>query len=209
MFSLKFGHRVRRVSKIRASEFTSRHREIIEQVGYRKEELLLPQPDWLSTYLGAGEEKAVFCICDPRDRVFALELIDERHYLDGRFVGGEYFCETRAGELANLPATPNALVGLTFTGLVKAREYVHGYEWSRFQFDPQRSSPLDGLLTAYLRLFLTGKMRAYRARYEDVHGRNVLFEIREPGERGVPALAREWSGGVRALRVGLQPIDVR
>ena len=26
--------------------------------------------------------------------------------------------------------------GLMFTGLVKVREYVHGYEWAAFRFDP-------------------------------------------------------------------------
>jgi len=64
--------------------FTPYHHEILAQMRYEQDSLLFPDDRWQGRYLGRGEEKAVFCVCDHEQRVFALELIDERHYLNGR-----------------------------------------------------------------------------------------------------------------------------
>jgi hypothetical protein len=209
MFLLKFGNEIKAVRKISADEFSPAHREIVSQVRYENGNLVFVAPEWASTYLGAGEEKAVFCVCDRENRVFALEVINQKTYLDGRFVGGVYFYETIAAGLSNVKLNPLSLLGLTFTGLVKAREYVHGYEWARFQFSPERHNWLDGFLTDWLRFIFAGQFYAYRAHYKDVHDRNVMFEIREANQKGVPVLAKDWSGKPGIVRVGIQPIDIR
>ena len=208
-FPLRFGKEIKTVSKIGVDGFTPFHQQIIEQSSYQNRTLALPDPRWRVAYLGAGEEKAVFCICDHDDHVFALEVIDEKSYLDGRFVGGQYFRETRALALGNVKLDPQSLIGLTFTGRIKAREYVYGYEWARFQYDPRRQSWFDTILTDWLRLFLNPQFSEYQTRFRDVHDRNVMFEIRSRGARGIPVIARDWAGKMRAVRVGLQPIDVR
>lgn len=205
---LKFGNDIRTVEKIQPDQFSSDHKEIVRGVTHNNGQLRFADDRWVSEFLGAGEEKAVFCVCDHNDRVFALELIDERTYLNGRFVGGKYFCDTTAPALRKAQPNGKSLIRLMFTGKVKAREYVDGYEWARFQYDREKKTWVDGWLTSWLRLFLGAQFEHYRARYKDVHERNVMFEIREEG-KGVPVIAKDWIGKVRMLKVGLQPIDVR
>jgi hypothetical protein len=53
-------------------------------------ELVVGVPGWAVLFLGAGEEKAVYCLRDPQDRVVAVEVIDERGYLNGRLLDGWY-----------------------------------------------------------------------------------------------------------------------
>jgi hypothetical protein len=141
--------------------------------------------------------------------VFAIELIDERHYLNGRFVGGTYFHTTRVASLTNMAFNPSALIGLRFTGLVKAREFVYGYEWDRFQLCMGRHSPADRVMTIWLQSWLQREFASIAARYHDVHGRNILFELRPPAAQGVPCLIINQARQVQRVRVGLQPIDVR
>jgi len=152
MFPLKFGNEITLVTKIKAHEFTAFHQETIAQTRYENRTLIFPNKDWKSTFLGAGEEKAVFCVCDQENHVFALELIDQRTYLNGRFIGGAYFYERIIPGLGNIKFNPKSVIGLTFTGLVKAREFVYGYEWARFQFSPIKFSWLDLSLTSYLQV---------------------------------------------------------
>jgi hypothetical protein len=146
----------------------------------------------------------LYLVCDHERRAFAVELLDERTYLNGRLADGDYFATAR---LANAVAAPAP--GLRFTGLIKIREYVHGYEWSRFQWRPDRHRLIDRVLTAYVRAVLVGRFAAYQSRYGDVHERNVLFEVRPWRARGVPLLARDEAGRYRLVRVGLRPVDVR
>jgi hypothetical protein len=101
------------------------------------------------------------------------------------------------------------MFGLMFSGKVRVREFVHGYEWARFQFDPRKQSWVDSLLTGWLRSLLGQQFNMYRRHYKDVHDRNVMFELRAPGDRGVPVVVRDWNGKLRLVKVGLQPIDVR
>lgn len=65
------------------------------------------------------------------------------------------------------------------------------------------------MLTAYLRTWLIGRYQEYRARYGDVHERNVLFELRPLVGRGVPVVVRDAAGRHRQVRVALRPVDVR
>jgi hypothetical protein len=209
MFPFPFEDQIKSVSKIRADEFTPLHHEILAQMHYHDFMLWFPDDRWRCRYLGAGEEKAVFCVCDHENRVFAIEVIDERHYLNGRFVGGDYFFKKTLHTLANVRANPDSEFGLMFSGLVKSREFVYGYEWDRFQFDPRRTQPLDALLTAYLQALLMSRFNEYSTRYKDVHGRNVMFEIREWSQPGIPVICKDWLGRLKIAKVGLQPIDVR
>jgi hypothetical protein len=209
MFILRFGDRSIAANKIRTQDFVLEHHDCLSQMQYLDSRLMFPDPRWQSVYLGAGEEKAVFCICDHLDRVFAVELIDERHYLNGRFVGGTYFFNKRINSLSNVKANPESEFGLTFTGLVKVREFVYGYEWSRFQFDLRQKMAIDHLLTTTLQSLLIAGYNSYAAHYKDVHARNILFEIRSFNQSGVPMLIRDMVGRLRFVKVGLQPVDVR
>ncbi len=209
MFPLKIGNDIKIVAKIGTKEFTSTHREIISRVEYKDGYLLFPDDRWKSAYLGAGEEKAVFAVCDSNDKVFALEVIDQRTYQDGRFVGGIYFYETIVSGLRNTKFLPKSVLGLKFTGLVKAREYVYGYEWARFQFSPTKQSWLDFFLTSWLQFIYTAQFNEYRSQYRDVHDRNIMFEIRERREKGFPIFIKDWLNRVKLVKVGIRPIDVR
>jgi hypothetical protein len=209
VFPLKFGSQVLQVTKIQAQDFTPEHHDVLASLEYEPGKLLFSDLRWHSLYLGAGEEKAVFCVCDHHQRVFSLELIDERTYLNGRFVGGTYFFNKRIASLSGRKAHSNSEFGLTFSGLIKVREFVHGYEWSRFQFDPSRRTALDGVLTFYLKSIFESEFRQYQAHYRDVHDRNVLFEIRPADQPGVPIIVKTWANRLAVVRVGLQPVDVR
>ena len=209
MIDLKFADQVITVKKIRDEDFSPLHHEILDQLQYQPHTLLFSDDRWRCIYLGAGEEKAVYCVCDHDQRVFAIELIDERHYLNGRFVGGKYFFNKRISSLANIKASPDSEFGLTFSGLFKIREFVHGYEWARFQFDPRKKTGIDIFLTSFLQSLLMTRFREYQARYKDVHDRNVLFEIRNRNQSGIPIILKTWRGYLRVAKIGLQPIDVR
>ncbi len=182
---------------------------MISQAKYHEGYLSLPDRGWSTALLGAGEEKAVFVVCDNENRVFALEVIDQRTYLNGRFVGGDYFLSTVASHLQNVKYSSRALVGLTFSGLVKAREYVYGYEWARFQYSPSKQGAFDIILTDWLKSFLTPQFNSYKAQYKDVHDRNIMFEIREKSKKGIPVIVKDWLGKTNFVKVGVQPIDVR
>lgn len=209
MFPLKFGNQVLQVNKIRGPDFTPAHHEVLSTLQYEPGKLLFSDPHWHSLYLGAGEEKAVFCVCDHNRRIFAVELIDEHAYLNGRFVGGEYFFNKRIPSLSNRKAHSESEFGLTFSGLIKVREFVHGYEWSRFQFDPSHKTPLDIVLTSFLQSIFDTQFRHYQSHYRDVHERNVLFEIRAPHQAGIPFLVNTWANHIAIVKIGLQPVDVR
>jgi hypothetical protein len=206
---MKFGDQVIPVSKIRATDFTAKHHDLLSNLRYEDQTIVCADSSWRFLYLGTGEEKAVYCACDGDRHVFCLELIDERTYLNGRFVGGEYFFKIRCSTLSGVKANPGSALGLVFSGLVKVREFVYGYEWSRFQFDPAQKTPIDYLLTRYLQACLREQFRHYANHYRDVHERNVLFEIRSLKQSGVPCFTKTWNGTIRLSRIRLQPIDVR
>lgn len=207
---LRFGDEVIDVTPAAVDDFTAVHDEQLLAANLVDGKLVFRDPRWHAAYLGRGEEKAVFRVCDHNRRVFAIELIDERSYARGRFVTGTYFLERRIPGLTGVPFDPAAgEFGLRLTGLVKVREFAHGYEWSRFRWRPDRYSILDHVLTGVLRLLLGGQFRGYQGRYRDVHERNVLLEVRPWRSRGVPMLMRDAAGKLRLVRVGLAPIDLR
>ena len=162
LFPLQFSDQILAVNKIQESDFTATHHELLSEIKYHQQALHSHDSRWSALYLGAGEEKAVFCVCDHERRVFAVELIDERHYLNGRFVGGQYFFNKRIKSLTNVRANPDSEFGLTFTGLIKVREFAYGYEWARFQFDPRKKTWLDSVLTGFLQSALIAQFTAIR-----------------------------------------------
>jgi hypothetical protein len=208
-FPLKFGDQVIPVRKILADDFTPEHHDIIAGLQYQPARLIFPDARWHSLYLGAGEEKAVFGVCDHTGCVFAIELIDERHYLNGRFVGGTYFFQKRIPALTGVKAQPDSEFGLMFTGLIKVREFVHGFEWGHFQFHPFRKTWVDSFFTAWLQSVYNAKYQHYCSLYKDVHDRNVLFEIRAFHESGFPLIVRNQAGRLEMVKIGIQPVDVR
>jgi hypothetical protein len=197
------------VEKIKRSEFTPYHHEIIGSLQYEDKKLIFQDKTWSSILLGAGEEKAVYCICDHNNKVFALEIIDEKHYLNGRLINGEYYFEKRLGSLVDVKFNPYSLIGLTFTGLIKAREYIYGYEWGRFQFRYDRKSKIDGLITFILQSKLIDQFRFYEQRYKDVHDRNVMFELRDKNEKGKVSFYIDSSNKLKLGKVAIRAIDVR
>ncbi|HEX6686644.1 MAG TPA: hypothetical protein VF062_27980 [Candidatus Limnocylindrales bacterium] len=206
---LRFGDTVVDALPAAAADFGPHHDEQLRAARFAAGELSFPDRRWLCRYLGKGEEKAAYVVCDHNRRVFAVELIDENGYLNGRFAGGTYFFQRRLPNLTGVAFDAEALAGLRFTGLVKVREFAHGYEWARFQWRHDRTGWADHLLTAWLRAFLGGRFAGYTRRFRDVHERNVVFEVRGWRRRGVPVLARDAAGRVRLVRVRLRPIDVR
>lgn len=209
MFPLNFQGKIELVRKIEAHELSSEHRRTILQASYRAGQLHFPDPRWLCCYLGSGEEKACFCVADEQQRVFVVELIDERHYLNGRFIGGSYFFAERLSQVRGQAFSPNALIGLQFTGLVKLREFVYGYEWGRFQLQPDRQRAVDRLLTQLLQARFQERFNYFRQHYSDVHDRNVMFEIRSAKQSGLPWLIKDWLGRWQWVRIALQGIDLR
>jgi hypothetical protein len=209
VFPLNFQGTITEVRKIEAQELSSEHRRIILQASYQAGNLHFPDPRWQCFYLGSGEEKACFCVADPEQRVFVIELIDERHYLNGRLIGGNYFFEARLSHMRGQAFSPTALIGLQFTGLIKVREFVHGYEWGRFQLQPDRQRSVDRLITQLLQARFQERFQHFRQHYSDVHDRNVMFEIRSPTQTGLPWLIKDWRGQWRRVRIGLQGIDLR
>jgi hypothetical protein len=208
MFFMRFGDQIKQVTKIKEDEFTSLHREILSQITLQQGNLNIPRKQWNSLFLGSGEEKAVFCICDHNNRVFAIEAIDEKHYLNGRFIDGNYFFEMRVQGLVNQKLNPKALV-FAFTGLIKVREFVYGYEWARFSFNPGKKNILDFILTSWLQFRLESKFMYFQQYYKDVHGGNVMFEICDFKHKGVIAVIKDLSGKTKLVKVRLQAIDVR
>jgi hypothetical protein len=201
-FPLRFGDEICDVSKIEREAFEAIHHEVLDNLSYDNGNLIFEDERWQVAYLGAGEEKAVYAVCDHERRVFALEVINEHTYLNGRLIDGEYFFEKRIPGLTNVQPNPDAIFRFVFTGLVKVREFVYGYTWDRFQFDARRKSSLDGVMTSILQGFFQGEVNHYREHYKDVHDRNLMFEIRAPNERGWPifiAIVRVICGGVRLV----------
>lgn len=209
MFYLRFSDKIKYVNKINKDEFMPYHNEVLAQIKFDEGNLIIPNNEWYSTLLGAGEEKAVFCICDHNNRVFAVEVIDEKHYLNGRFIGGTYFFNMRVKNLINKKFNPNSLIGLTFTGLIKVREYVYGYEWDRFSFNQTKKGFLDSILTYWLQSHLIDQFKSYQKCYKDVHGRNVIFEVCDIKEKGIIAIIKDLSGKTKFVKIKLQAIDVR
>jgi hypothetical protein len=201
---MQFENELREVRKITDGEFTALHRDMLAKAEYDAMELRFPDSRWRSFFLGAGEEKAVYCVSDHENRVFALELIDERTYLGGRLADGKYFFEGHASGVRN-----KKLNNLLLSGLVKAREFVHGYEWNRFRYDAARRRLIDPLLTFLLRNAFSKDFDRYRRQYKDVHCGNVMFELREAGGKGFPLLVKTLDGKRCWSKIGVRPIDVR
>ena len=207
---LKVKDKLLGIKKITKEQFSNAHREVILKINFANGNLVLPEKQWKAFYLGSGEEKCVYGIVDKDDRIFALELIDENHYLNGRFVGGEYFFQARVPGIVNQKFDQNAIIGLKLTGLMKAREYVYGFEWTRFKFDMRKDTIiLDSLLTLLLKFYFFKEFKDIEERYKDVHERNIMFELRDFSKKGFPMVTVDLRGKLKLVKVGIQPIDVR
>lgn len=209
-FFTKFEDEVCYCTKIKKEEFSTVHKECIAQLEYKEKRLYFPDYRYKSILLGAGEEKAVYCVRDQNGRVFALELIDEKHYLDGRLIDGEYYYTTTASRLMGHKFNEESIIGLQFTGLVKAREYIRGYEWGNFQYDKNKCRKYkDKILTMYLQEKYRNQFLAFAAHYKDVHDRNVMFELAPPKEIGYHVKIVNEQNKKEKVSVRLRGIDLR
>ena len=139
-FPWPFDDGVRLVQKIRKEEVTGEHHRVLAEARLEDRRLVLPVRSWTASCLGWGQEKVVFCVSDDQQRVCAVECIDERTYKNGRAVEADYFFVHDAAGLDGVRWSPLAIGGLRFTGLIKVREFIYGYVWCRFPFDPRRPS---------------------------------------------------------------------
>jgi hypothetical protein len=63
--------------------------------------------------------------------------------------------------------------------------------------------------SSFLQSCLSAQFREYQTHYQDVHDRNVLFEVRDFRQPGSPMLVKTWAGRLEIAKIGLQPVDVR
>ena len=136
------------------------------------------------------------------NRVFAVELIDERNYRKGRLIDGKYFFNFYADAFNNVPLYPKSVVGLKLSGLVKIREFFHGYVWSRFQFNAVQTTFIDQFITFYLSSSFDGERESMQEHYNDTHDRNFMFELISPNDEGWPFLFKDWNLKIKFFKVG-------
>ena len=200
---------IRGGDKIMKHEVTPQHIEMIKNITFSDGKLHFPENSslWMSGFLGHGEEKAVYVVRDRQSRIFALEIIDEKHYLNGRLVDGEYFATIYNANLRGIRFNPESVIGLEFTGLVKMREFIYGYEWSGYGL--HKNAFLNSLIVQYLRTFLRSDFERYYENYKDVHERNVMFELCHRKTKGVPLTITAITGRKHKFSVRLRGIDLR
>ena len=201
------GGLIGRGSKIMKHDISPKHLEIISELEFNNKKLSFSDERWLSGFLGYGEEKAVYVVCDHHAHIFALELIDEKHYLNGRLVDGEYYATVSAKKLRGVRFNPESLIGLQFTGLVKVREFIYGYEWGRFT--AYKNPILNSMAVMYLKANLQEEFNGYLSRFKDVHERNVMFELCPRKQKGAPLLMKDIEGNTKRFSVRLRGIDLR
>lgn len=210
MFYYEFNNNIKQVSKISKEDFTKNHIDCISQMSFCNQKLSFQNNEWHSTLLGAGEEKAVYCVCDQNNKVFALELIDENHYLNGRLIDGEYFSNITVNNIKRVKFNSTSLIGLQFTGLVKAREFVYGYEWGRFSFNPKSHHKfIDLVLTSHLQSIFLNEYKNFEKYYKDVHDRNIMFEINTEFKNYPYIFLKNYNNKIQYSSISLRAIDVR
>lgn len=210
-FALLFDGELTNVRKLLRQEFCEHHRNELQKMKISGNKIHFQNTSWRIQRLGKGEEKAVYCVCDDKNRVFALEILRKEGYRDGRLADSAYF-EQRMfiPQLQELDKSSRAIVRDGFSGYVKTREFVHGYEWARFFLRVGKPTfGIDTLLTTVLQDILSSGFRQYARTFKDVHDANVMFELRHWRMKGVPIPAFDAAGKFRVFRVGLRPIDVR
>lgn len=209
LFPMKFGDELCMVSKLKKSDYSDRHIECIRNMRYENKRLIFDNANWKSILLGAGEEKAVYAVCDENKKVFALELIDERYYLNGRLIEGEYFGNITCKGVKGQRFNPDSLIGLCFTGLVRPREFVYGFEWGMFRRNHNSSSVFDGIITEYLHMLFHSEFEYFSEHFKDVHDRNVMFEILPRGMGKVNISFIGADNVLRRISVNIRGIDLR
>lgn len=208
-FPMDFNGEIRMVKKLPTNGFTQAHAREIVAMQFSQQKLYFSDSAWSSKLLGSGEEKAVYAVCDSENHVFALELIDERYYLNGRVIGGTYFGEIQCGGIKGCCLHPEALVGLQFTGLVKPREYIRGFEWGRFHWNANRNHLFDHLITVCLHRVFRQDFLEMAQRYGDAHDRNIFFELLPAGEGKTSLYLKNCAGKWERLSLQLRGIDLR
>lgn len=207
-FPMSFGNDILQVTKIDENEFTPTHREILLTMRFENQTLIFENRQWKSILLGAGEEKAVYAVCDENNKVFALELIDERYYLNGRLIQGSYFGNLTCSGIKGKCFNEDSFVGLCFTGLVKPREFIYGFEWGRFHKNMKKVES-GKWFTMWLWQVFHDEFLEFQERYKDVHDRNVMFEILPKGMGKCSASIFDINGKHQRISILLRGIDLR
>lgn len=210
-FALLFDGELAWVRKLLRQEFCEHHKNELLGMKVSGNEIYFPNASWRIQLLGKGEEKAVYCVCDNENRVFAVEVLRREGYRDGRLADSEYY-EQRMyiPQLQELERSSSSIVRDGFSGYVKVREFIHGYVWAKFFLRVGKPTfGVDTFLTNVLKDILYNGFRQYATTFKDVHDANVMFELRNWRMKGVPILAFDAAGRLRVFRVGLRPIDVR
>ena len=209
--------------KLGLSEFDHDHREAIANLKMSaSRELLFDVPGWRSTWIGAGEEKAVFLVVDPQGRAFAIELLAKGTYLQGHLAEGHYFAEIYVPGLSNFRWNTHSFFDHVFSGIVKVREFVYGDTLAgpglRVAPVKRASIParlLHKMARNWVTWVVTPRYYRLRKRYRDAHEANVMIELlplANPENKSHYLLPIPWleeDGRLHLRYYRLTPIDVR
>ena len=210
-FVLLFDGELVDVRKLLLEEFCEHHRNVLLGMKVCGEGLHFPNTDWRVRFLGMGEEKAVYCVCDSDNRVFALEVLRVAGYRNGRLADTEYYEQQMyIPQLRELERGTDSIFQDGFSGNLKVREFVHGYEWAKFHLRVDKPTfGVDTFLTTVLQAIWSNRFQQFATTFGDVHDANVMFELRNWRMTGFPIPAFDAAGKFHIFRVGLRPIDVR
>lgn len=120
----------------------------------------------------------------------------------------------RAADTVSLPLRGRASLGAEAAARevgrpAPANPARAGHRGGQLHIAAAGPSRADWLLASWLQSHLQRAFASYAARYRDVHGRNVLIELRPRDMPGVLCPTIDHAGRLRLARVGLQPIDMR
>jgi hypothetical protein len=216
-------NQVQETTKLSLAEFNEGHRQALLTLRFNQNrELVFGVPGWKTCWVGAGEEKAVFLVIDPQNRAFALEILAKASYLDGRLTEGHYFADLHVPGLTNKRWDTQALSGHTFSGRVKAREYIYGDTLAGpgLKTKPARPANLfKRLIGKISRVWANSvvypRYEQVRRTYRDAHEANVMYELlplANPERKKhyfLPILWLEEDSRLHWRFFRLTPIDVR
>jgi hypothetical protein len=214
--------------KLLPGQYSEHHRQVLRQLSMNHlGELVFPEMGWKSLWIGAGEEKAVFLVIDPKSRAFALELLGKDGYKGGKLINGYYLDEVFLPHLCGHRWHADSIFGHVFSGHVKVREYIYGETLAGPQLKPHKHHPhLEGRDLHPYRLVNTLSRRIahwvvspayWRVRnvYHDTHEANVMIELvplANPEKKPVFPLPLPWlepDGRLGWYFIRFTSIDVR
>ncbi len=213
---------IRKATKLDPVDFTTQHLTTLASGHFdANNRLAFDNPAWGSAWLGAGEEKAVFLIVDGENRAFALELLVQGGYQDGRLVDGYYLANFQISQIAGRKRDPRCAFSLKFSGEAKAREFIFGETLAGpplKHMSPSGNfgnSIINKLAWRWAKSIVYPYFCENQRRYRDAHEANVAIEfipLHNPQRKShflFPILALGHDGRLHWYYYRLTCIDVR